>query len=113
MDVNTTAARELGEFVQNDFESYKHLGACFKNLAKHHGKGRFDYDLAVKGVRHVTDPAAKRYHEQYGWPGRRWFDIFTVWDRNVVAEELVQMFQSNIAIGDRWWDDTDSDIEEG
>ena len=101
----TTVAREVTEFIANDFLSYRQLGMCFKNLARHHDKGRFTNDLAVKGLRHVTDPAAQRSHQPDGSSSVPWFTVFTVDDRDEASRELLGDFLTAIETGDRCWDD--------
>lgn len=93
-------ARELHLYANNTHSVYQqaHL-PVIKNLQKKWKAGTYNHDLAVKGMRHAVDAAAKSYAKEHGSPGTPWHALFSTKDRNAVARELVTEFENEVKLG--------------
>lgn len=82
-------ARELELYMMNDSGVYfAYYMPVAKNLQKKWQKGTYDLTLGIKGMRHAVDGAAKRYNLEHGSMSTAWHQLFSVSDRNAVAESL-------------------------
>ena len=91
--------RELEMFIINDGELYRSQHEPIqRNFINKAAKGKFSKTLAKKGMRHLVDRGAKKYVKEFG--GGPWNKLFSVADRNAVAEELVNDFLYSAKGGD-------------
>jgi hypothetical protein len=67
-------AVELGLYIDNTNEVYQLRWAYFATLDKHWQRGR------------------KRYHDEHGTPGDKWYRLFTPAIRREVAEALLDEY---------------------
>lgn len=103
-DFYSHEATELELYLMNDYAVHKaYLVPVCKNLARHHRIGRFEYERAIKGMRHAVDAAAKQYNLEHGSMTTKWSDLFPVSVRNKVAEALVNDLLAAIREGNDWW----------
>ena len=95
--VDTIAARELSIYAINDHHIYEYsTRAVLRNLAKHKRKGEYNRDLAIKGMMHTVDYAAKRYASEFGGPGDKWHAMFPKDCREVTAREMLDHYSEEI-----------------
>lgn len=93
------AARELRLFIENDSRLYHSMFLpIVRNLVRKRAKGTYKHGLAAVAFRHLADEGARRYHEEFGGPGK-WSDTFSVATRNVVARELANAFRTEAGYG--------------
>lgn len=91
--------RELVLYAEtNDGRAWNELG---RHLSKFHRQGRWDRNLAMRSVSRFVDDQAKAYASEYGQPGD-WNQIFSVRDRQMAAEEILDGFESEFEIGNYW-----------
>jgi hypothetical protein len=96
-------ARELELWMMNDGAIYRaYLEPMYKNLERKWRKGTYDLTLGIKGMRHAVDAAAKQYHREHGTMSDKWSDIFTVSDRNRVAEVLCLRLVAELRAGNSY-----------
>lgn len=100
-EIDTVAVHELGLWIDNDHDTYRRaLLPVYANLFRHYRKGRFDYELAVRGMGYAVAHGAKRYHLEFGSSGDRWFDMFPKQVRDSVARVMVDYFLELVATED-------------
>ncbi len=91
---DSDAATELSLFAENDEPLYRQMVRPIeKNLARKMLAGKYNSALAVKAWRHFVDAAAKKYVKEFGGPA------FGVAERNVVAIDFRDAFESEVAAG--------------
>lgn len=96
--------RELFLFIVNDGALYRQQGApIIVNLQKKFRKGVFDQAKAVKLYRYLADNGAKKYTFEFGdkknasnWNQVPGYGVFSVADRNAVAQELTKHYLEEI-----------------
>ena len=82
-------AVELELYLMNDSAVYHaYYLPVAKNLQRKWLKGVYDLDLGIKGMRHAVDAAARDYNREHGSMTTAWYQVFSVSDRNRVAETL-------------------------
>ena len=94
---------ELALFIDNDAPSYGRWVAACRNLERHQRRGDYDQDKALKLMEAVAKEGAKRYHAEHGTPGDRWFDLFDVEVRRLVARQLLLSYEEERAEGVPSW----------
>jgi hypothetical protein len=104
-DIDIHAVTELHLYIVNDYGIYNSwLLPTYRNYEKKLGRGSFDFDLAVAGMaRNVCAHAAKRYHAEFGSPGK-WNSVFPMavrleCGRELVAEMLAELRAGNSFLG--------------
>lgn len=89
------AARELVLYAENDGRLYTQMvQPIMQNLARKLAAGRFDRDLAVKGMGHLADAAAKAYTKEMG--GGSGFGAFSAATRRRAAADLLDGYMEEI-----------------
>lgn len=98
-------ATELELYLMNDYGVHRaYLVPTARNLHRKHKRGVFEYEKAIKGMRHAVDAAAKQYTLEHGSMTDKWSNLFPVGDRNRVAQVLVDDLLAAIREGDLWWE---------
>ena len=99
-DTYGTEARELDLYMMNDSAIYHayYLPVAL-NLQKKWQKGEYDKDLGIKGMRRAVDAAAKQYNREHGSMSTPWHKLFSVGDRDAVAENLVDNLVAEWRLG--------------
>lgn len=90
---------ELSLFIDNHRPSYGRWEAACRNLDRHRRRGDYDPDKALRLMVKVATEGAKSYHAEYGSPGDRWFDLFNVEVRRIVARYLLAQYEEEVANG--------------
>ena len=67
------AYRELNLYAENDYETYQRQQAFAASYKKKAQKGTYNPLKAEKGLRHVTDFAARKYAKEFGGNSRTMF----------------------------------------
>lgn len=99
----TNESRELQLFIENDGDLYRQTYyPILKNYQKKIDKGNFDKVLAVKGFVNLANEGAKRYCIRYCSPDLKYFNVFSVADRKIVAENLTKYFINEVDCGNRF-----------
>ena len=105
-------ATELELHISNHRPSYEDLVYTLCNLRKHHLRGNYDSERALKGLKYPVIRAAEDYVKQYGTDhtvsgceGDRWYRVFSVATRAAVCRSLLAMYEEEITAGDSWLDD--------
>ncbi len=89
------AARELVLYAENNGRLYTQMvQPIMHNLARKLAAGRFDRDLAVKGMGHLADAAAKAYTKEMG--GGSGFGAFSAATRRRAAADLLDGYMEEI-----------------
>jgi len=99
----TQETLELITWIDNDARSYGRLAAAYRNLDRHRRQGRFDADKALILMTHVAKDAAKAYHEEFGTPGDRWYDLFDTDCRRIAGRHLLANYLSFVEDDEMWW----------
>ena len=97
----THEAIELELYINNTSGVYfGYLVPTLKNLSKHWVKGDFSKDLALKSLMRVANSAAKDYTLGHGSMTDSWRKLFSVSDRERVAEALFDSYIDEIKSGE-------------
>lgn len=84
-----SVASELRMWIDNDAQLYRQqYQPILKNLGKKRDKGVFDQKLAAKLFMYLVVNGAKSYAKQFGGPGQKWNDMFSMKVRKLVADEF-------------------------
>lgn len=93
-------ARELELYLGNTEGVYRaYLLPCLRNAERKWAKGTFDKTLGIKLFRYPVDAAAKNYTLEHGSIYDKWSKLFSVSDRNKVAEHFVDYFVAEMRCG--------------
>lgn len=92
-DSDESVAAELILYSDNDGALYRQKKEIIKNLTKKFEKGTYSHSLAPKIWMYWVESSAKKYVKEFGSPGDKWFEMFTVPVRKIAAQELA----------DRWY----------
>jgi len=89
-------AQELFDWIENNYELYKHKLAFWENYTKKMKRGVYNHNLAVKGLLILAEVGAKHMYKQMfsGYP-LRWFDILTPTVRKITAEMFADQFEDD------------------
>lgn len=96
------AAAELLMYITNTGELFgpRSIGeAIEKNYAKKWKKGTFERAKAEQGYKYLIEAGAKSYVREFGSPGQKWFQMFDVPTRKLVAKELTDSFVTEAELG--------------
>lgn len=97
MSTLSIAARELELYAINEEE---YTLPVLKNLSKHHKRGNFSLDLAIKAIeRYCLTPAAKQYNLEHGSMGTPWHHIFPKPVRLEAAESMARRYHAEFKLG--------------
>jgi hypothetical protein len=97
---------ELVLYMENTWGVYwGRLAPVCRNLARKWDRGVFDLDRGIRGMRYAVDASAREYHLEHGSHWGKWFQLFSVSDRDAAAEWLARGFVDDIRSGERWWDE--------
>lgn len=94
------AAHGLKLYIDNDGQLYhQQYLPIIKNLMTKIGRGTYDSTKSVKLWGYLCESGAKKYHREFGSPGDRWNEMFTVADRKQCAEALRDSFEAEAKLG--------------
>ena len=94
------AARELELYAEN-VEAF--IAPVIKNLSRHHRRGQFSLDQAIKSIeRYCLMPAARQYHLEHGSMSIRWFQVFPKAVRLEAAESIALKWSAEFKLGNYW-----------
>lgn len=92
---------ELKLFIDNDGDLYRQQTAPIqKNLTKKFVKKTYNHKLAVKLWKYLADAGAKKYAKDFSIASD-WNTMFSVADRNAVAQELADDWLAEMKSGNR------------
>ena len=87
-------SHELFLFIENDEQLYRTMYmAMIKNLSKKKIKGVYDSELAIKGFMYLVEAGAKKYINENGSPGDKWFEMFDMESRKETAKDFRDKFE--------------------
>lgn len=93
--LDKAAARELELYMDNDAQIYRsRITPIKENLRKKIAKGQFDAVRSIDLWMYAVDDAAKKYHKEFGGPGR-WNDTFSRPTRRLVAYRSALQFMED------------------
>ena len=93
----TMESRELALYTINTGEIYRSQTSSIINaLAKRVKKGNFDRTLAVVAFENVARVGAQRYAKEFSGPDFPWHQMFSVEDRKLAAEEMLEHYTEEI-----------------
>jgi hypothetical protein len=96
---DTTAARELEQFIENDGDLYRQqYEPIIKNLMTKRAKGLYDSEKAVKLFGYLVESGAKKYHKEFGGGGA-WNTHFDPATRLATARSLEKSFRGEAEVG--------------
>lgn len=98
----TDAARELHLYAANDAATWRQVEAIARNYERKRAKGTYDRALAVKGLLHAADSAAKAYVRDHCDSATKWHDMFKPADRAATAELLLEFLEDEWNAGNSW-----------
>lgn len=91
---NKIEARELKNFIDNSDQAQRQqAGPIQRSLEKRIAKGTYDFDLSVKGYRHLADTGDKLYQREELRRTPRGF-FFSIPTRNLTARFLAEDFRT-------------------
>lgn len=94
------AAREL-ELYATNMEVY--IKPVIQNLSKHHKRGQFSLDLAIRAIeRYCLTPAAKQYNLEHGSMTTPWHHVFPKSVRLEAAESIALQWSAEFKLGNYW-----------
>lgn len=97
--VDTTTARELELFIDNDGQLYRQRREPIqKNLIRKKKRGTYDSSKAPQAFSHLVTAGAKKYAREFDSPSR-WNTIFPKRERDYVACEYAREFEREYAVG--------------
>jgi len=100
------ASVELELWLMNDYGAYAaYYLPRARSLAKHWRNNDFDLDLGIKLMRYCANDAAKQYNTEHGSMSVKWSDVFSVKDRDQLAESLARSLVDEFKLG--WFKPTD------
>lgn len=91
----THEAIELHLWIDNNRQAYGRWVAACRSLERHQRRGDYDQDKALTLMEHVAKEGAKAYHAEHGTPGDKWFHLFPVEVRRIVARLLLDSYESS------------------
>lgn len=103
-DRMTWEARELALWMENEPAYYRWIEQVNRNMARYWVKGVYDKDRGIRAYRCPVDSAARQYHLEHGTMTTKWSDVFTVKDREQVAEFMADTFASIVRQPAVWGD---------
>ena len=98
-------ATDLELFLQNYWNSYKHLQDCIDNLERKVQRGTYDNERALKIFKYPVETAAKQY--AYLANGKReigvtpWHKMFPVAVRREVEQSLFNEYREDYGMVER------------
>lgn len=99
-DTPESEATELQLYVENDRDLYRQqMLPVLKNLATKKARDQYDHELAVKGMMYLVDRGAQKYAKEFGSQGQSWNEMFPRDIRRIVAENLVNSFETEFDLG--------------
>ena len=94
------AANELMLYAEN---TQAFIDPVVKSLSKHHKRGDYSYDKAIKAFeRYCLIPAAKQYALEHGSMTQSWHSMFPKSDRIQAAETLADRWTAEFRLGNYW-----------
>jgi len=94
--VDTHAAVELYNFMQNERDLQRQKDSIIKNIVRKKKSGKYDHSRAPKLWMYWVDNGAKAYDKLYSSPGAKTFDKDT---RESVAIQLANEYNAEIDLG--------------
>lgn len=108
---NQDNVNELVLFGYNHGAIYPMFENICKSVAKKVVAGVYDEHLAIKAFKHYSDISAKEYHKLYADKYTKWYDLFSVADREQAAIEFLSLGKDIIDVcveerkqGKKWKD---------
>ena len=100
-DGNLADADELFISITTDGDLYRNsVKQIQKNLLKKIDKGNYDSEKAEKLWMYLVDAGAKKYNKQYNSNLSKWFELFPISTRRLVAKRLSKKFESQVSLGE-------------
>jgi hypothetical protein len=92
-----TETRELSLYIENNGDLYRRQTIpIIKNLQRKIAKGVYNPAKALILWKHLADSGARLYAKEFGGPGDKWSQMFSVADRKEVAKELADRYEEHV-----------------